>query len=235
MASGGVNAVEVRVKGVFATLTKAYDDYAIRVPLKTAQTLLRAKGVHMWLVLLQRTSQTDSAEARLRNHAALGKLEAIPWYQTPTADFYNKTVTLYSKQVLVVKMMIAVIIVLSIANTMMTNVRERIAEIGTGMALGDRRRTVLRRFLAEGVVLGLFGGTIGVVVGIGLARLISWIGIPMPPPPGVANSYITGILVTPTLVADALALSVVTACIAGLYPAWRASSIPIHDALRHAR
>ena len=66
------------------------------------------------------------------------------------ADFYNKTVSLFSKQVLVVKIMIAVIIVLSISNTMMTNVRERVSEIGTCMALGDRRSTILRRFLAEG-------------------------------------------------------------------------------------
>ena len=37
----------------------------------------------------------------------------------------------------------------------------------------------------------------GAVIGIGLARLISWVGIPMPPPPGMASGYIAGILVTP--------------------------------------
>jgi putative ABC transport system permease protein len=234
-ASGGINAVEVRVKGIFETATKSYDDYAIRAPLKVAQSLLRVTGIHMWLVLLHETSETNAVAATLRHDPRLAKLDVIPWYETASADFYNKTVSLFSKQVSVVEIMIGVIIVLSIANTMMSNVRERVGEIGTCMALGDRRSTVLRRFLAEGTVLGLLGGSIGVILGIGLARLISWIGIPMPPPPGMASGFASGILVTPRLVVDALALSISTAFLAGIYPAWRASRMLIHDALRQAR
>ena len=232
--SGGINAVEVHVRGVFATSMKAYDDYAVRVPLKTAQGLLRVSGIHTWLVLLQSTQQTDGVLDSMRRVLGPSQLDLVPWYETSVADFYNKTASLFSKQVLVVNIMIGVIIVLSISNTMMTSVRERISEIGTCMALGDRRSTILRRFLVEGAVLGLFGGLIGAVIGIGLARLISWVGIPMPPPPGMANSFVAGILVTPKLVLDAIALSVATAFLAGLFPAWRASNMNIVDALRHA-
>jgi putative ABC transport system permease protein len=233
--SGGVNALEVKVAGIFSTIIKAYDDFALRLPLKTAQGLVRTEGVHSWLVLLHKTSQTDRTIKRIREKVPAQELQLTPWYETAAADFYNKTVSLFSKQVLVVKLMIAFIIILSISNTMMTNVRDRTGEIGTCMALGDTRRTVLRRFLVEGLVLGFVGGTIGVVVGIGLAQVISDIGIPMPPPPGVASSYIAGILVTPWLVLDALLLSVVTAFLAGVFPAWKASRLSIVDALRHAR
>jgi putative ABC transport system permease protein len=135
----------------------------------------------------------------------------------------------------VVKIMIGVIIVLSISNTMMTSVRERISEIGTCMALGDRRLTVLRRFLVEGALIGLLGGLIGAAIGWALALLVSRIGIPMPPPPGMARGYLAGILVTPALVLDAVALSVSTAFLAGVYPAWKASNMRIIDALRYAR
>jgi putative ABC transport system permease protein len=102
------------------------------------------------------------------------------------------------------------------------------------MALGDRRSTILRRYLAEGAMMGLFGGLLGAAIGIGLAWLISRMGIPMPPPPGMAISYVAGILVTPGIVLDAIALSIVTAFLAGLYPAWKASRMSIVDALRHA-
>jgi putative ABC transport system permease protein len=234
-SSGAVNAAEVQVRGIFSTITKAYDDYAIRLPLPAAERLLRVSGAHMWLVLLQWTNQTDTIAAKLSRLPALADLEVVPWHQTPVADFYNKTVTLYSTQVLVVKVMIAVIIVLCITNTMMANIRERIGEIGTGMALGDRRRTVLRRFLTEGIVLGLLGGVTGAILGTALAGVITWIGIPMPPPPGVADSYVAGILVTPELVIEALTLSVLTAFVAGIYPAAKAAAMPIHEALRHAR
>jgi len=233
--NGGINAIEVTVVGIFATITKAYDDFALRLPLKASQRLLRVAGVHTWLVLLDRTSQTDSFLDKVRPLLKTPGLSIVPWYETAAADFYNKTVSLFSKQVLVVKLMIAFIIVLSISNTMMTNVRERYGEIGTLMALGDTRATVLRRFLAEGAVLGFTGGVVGSILGIASARFISWVGIPMPPPPGMANSFVAGILVTPGLVIEAILLSVLTALLAGLYPAWKASRLVIVDALRHAR
>ncbi|MBI1395604.1 MAG: FtsX-like permease family protein [Betaproteobacteria bacterium] len=233
--SRGIGAVEVRVAGIFSTVTKAYDDYALRLPLRTAQQLLKTDGVHMWLVLLHETSQTDSTLEKMREKVGDDSLQFVPWYDTAAADLYNKTVELFSRQVFVVKVMIAIIIILSITNTMTTAVRERTAEIGTCMALGDTRRTVMRRFLAEGVVMGLAGCIVGVIAGLILARVITAIGIPMPPPPGMAQGYIAGILVTPRLVFDAVVLSVVTAFIAGLYPAWKASRLEIVDALRHAR
>jgi hypothetical protein len=62
---------------------------------------------------------------KLKRTLPPGKLVAVPWYETSVADFYNKTVSLFSKQVLVVKIMIGVIIVLSISNTMMMTVLER--------------------------------------------------------------------------------------------------------------
>lgn len=234
-ASRGVNAVELRVVGIFATPTKAYDDYALRLPLRVAQTLLKSNGVHAWLVLLHKTSQTDSTLEKMQEKIASRDFVMVPWYRTAAADMYNKTVILFSRQVMVVKLMIAIIIILSIANTMMTNVRERTAEIGTCMALGDSRRTVLRRFIAEGVTMGALGGIIGAIAGSVLAAVISAVGIPMPPPPGMASGYTAGIMVTPGILFDAVSLAVVTAFLAGLYPAWKASRLEIVDALRHAR
>jgi putative ABC transport system permease protein len=108
-------------------------------------------------------------------------------------------------------------------------------EIGTVMALGKRRKAVLRMFIIEGVILGLLGGALGVVVGYLLAHLISAIGIPMPPPPGMAKGYIGEIMITPLLVLDALLLAVGTTLIASIVPAWRASNVIIVDALRHQR
>src|SRR3569833_4682547 len=57
-ASGGVNAVELQVRGIFQTTTKAYDDVALRVPIGIARTLARVEDAHLWVVLLDKTEHT---------------------------------------------------------------------------------------------------------------------------------------------------------------------------------
>lgn len=230
---GGVNAVEVTVRGTFSTVTKAYDDVALRLPLKTAQQLLRVQGTHRWVVLLDKTENTNEVVASLRQQFDSKKLEVVPWVQL--ADFYNKTVTLFSRQVTVMKLIIAAIIVLSISNTMMMSVMERTGEVGTGMALGNSRRDVLSMFMSEGLILGITGAIVGVAVGFGLAALISYIGIPMPAPPGATEGFTAKIRVTFGLTVQALVLAVITTLVASAYPAWKASRMIIVDALRHNR
>lgn len=230
---GGLNGVEVTVRGVFATATKAFDDAALRIPLATARTLLRTPGAHYWVVMLDRTERTDAVAAELA--AALGPqgFEVVPWHVA--ADFYRKTVVLFSRQVDVVALIIAVIIVLSISNTLMLAVRSRTAEIGTAMALGLRRRAILAQFLAEGLLIGLFGAAAGVVLGGALAEGITAIGIPMPPPPGMDIALTGEVRATPWIFLQAAALGVATTVAASLYPAWAASRLTIVDALRHGR
>lgn len=232
-ASGGINAVEGHVRGLAATNLKAYDDVMLRVPIATARELLRVQGAHLWVVSLHDTELTDAVTARLRRQPVLAGYAVVPWSEL--ADFYNKTVALFSRQVGVVKLIIAVIIVLGISNTMMMGVMERTREIGTAMALGLRRRRILNLFLLEGVLLGGLGGVIGIAVGFALAQLISAVGIPMPPAPGMSRGFVASILVTPGIASDALLLAVSATLIASLYPAWRASRLNIVDALRHNR
>ena len=231
--SGAMNAVEGRVRGLFSTVSKAYDDSALRVPLPMAQRLMRASGVHEWVILLRDTEQTNAVAATIRRQIASAGLEVTTWYDL--ADFYRKTVTLLSRQVGVVEWMIAIIIVLGISNTMMMTVMERTGEIGTSMALGAWRVRILRRFMAEGVIIGLLGGVAGVLAGLALAAAISRVGIPMPPPPGMTEGYLGKIMVTWRLVTDAVALAFVTTLAAGVYPAWKASRMNVVDALRRNR
>lgn len=231
--SGSINAVEGTVRGLFATVTKAYDDSAIRVPIVMARQLLRISGLHSYVLLLDKTENTDVVVSALRKLFHGQALEVIPWYRM--ADFYNKTAELFSRQVNFVRLIIAVIIVLSISNSMMMSVLERTSEIGTLTALGTRRSGILSLFLTEGVLLGILGGCLGLLLGYGAAQLISVIGIPMPPPPGMASGYTAEIMVTWPLALQAFALAVSTTLVASLFPAWKASRMNIVDSLRHSR
>jgi putative ABC transport system permease protein len=151
------------------------------------------------------------------------------------ADFYNKTATLYRRQLDVVRAIIAVIILFSISNTMAMSIVERTSEIGTALALGTPRKRLLTNFLVEAVVLGLFGAALGLILGCAIAAVTSSIGIPMPPSPGMRHGFEAGILVTGPLALEAVILGVVPAVVATLYPAWKATRLEIVDALRYNR
>lgn len=232
-ATGGINAVEARVSGIFVSANQAYDDAALRLPIGISQSLLRAQGAHTWLVLLDETEQTDHflEQFRTRFPARNTRLEFVPWYAH--ADFYNKTVALFSQQMKVLRLIIGFIIILSISNMLVMNVLERTGEIGTLLAVGFRRSKVMQLFAVEGLLLGLIGGAAGVATGYGLAELISAIGIPMPPPPGMEEGYTGEIRITWPVLANAFAIAFVTTALAGLYPAWKASRLNVINALRH--
>lgn len=232
-STGGINAIEIRVVGLFSTVTKSYDDSAIRIPIATARKLLKIHDSHTWIVLLHDTEETNQVLADLRNQLPRDNFEIMPWYEL--ADFYNKTIALFTKQIQAIKVVIVLIILLSITNTLKISVMERIAEIGTAMALGVKRVGIMRLFMWEGILIGCWGGVLGLLFGLALASLISEIGIPMPPPPGMTRGYRGEILVSMPIAVEALVLVLISTLFASIYPAWKASRMLIVDALRHNR
>ncbi len=231
--AGSINAVQVKVRGIFYTFYKEYDDRALKLPLETAQELLQHDGIQGLVVVLKRTDDTLIVRDRLA--AAFAKdgrpMEIKSWNEL--AEYYQKVVDLYSRQFNVIKVIITIVVILSIGNTMSMSIYERTGEIGTVMAVGSRRRSVLQMFLLEGLVLGILGGLAGLFLGILLAHIVSFIGIPMPPAPGSAVPYTARIQVDPGILGFAFGLSVATSIISSIYPSFKASRLEIVDALRH--
>ena len=63
---------------------------------------------------------------------------------------------------------------IGIMNIMLASVPERTREIGVRRALGARRTDIVRQFLIETVLISFVGGTIGVIAGVGISRLIGF-------------------------------------------------------------
>jgi putative ABC transport system permease protein len=230
-ARGGANATEVKVAGIFNTTSKQFDDQFLRLPIERARKLLKVDGATSWVMLLENHLLTEPTIESAKAHLSADTYDLIPW--TDLADFYNKTVVLFNSQIQVVKVIIGLIIVLSISNTQTMSVLERTTEIGTNLALGQRRSDVMRQFLIEGLLIGLLGGITGTLCAWVGATIISAIGLPMPPAPGMTHGFTGRILFTLPIAFDAIVLAVTTTLLASILPAWKASRLNIVDALRY--
>ncbi|MEW6513474.1 MAG: ABC transporter permease [Pseudomonadota bacterium] len=228
--SSGLNAIDATVAGVFESVSKAYDDSAVLVHIEAARKLLKVPGAHSWLVYLNDTDDTAAAAADLRGRLDAKQYEVRTWDQL--AEFYARAVDLFRQQLDVVRFIVIAIILLGIGNTMMMSVMERTGEIGTLMALGIRQSAVMRQFVAEGALIGILGGLGGLALAFLIALGVDALQIEMPPPPSLTRGYIAKVLLTPGIVAEALAIAVATTVLASLYPAWKASRMVIVDAIR---
>jgi putative ABC transport system permease protein len=230
---GSTNALDLNVKGAFRTAQKDFDDISLRVPLQTAQSLMDTQDVQVLVVKLHQTEDTDKVFKSLQVLIRDKKLDLELRRWEDMADFYNKTAALFNMFYSVMRIVIGIVVVLGIFNTMNMSVMERISEIGTIMALGMRRRGVMKLFLFEGLLLGAIGGAMGVVLGVIIVSLVSMIGIVMPPPPGTTFSWLSTPVIVPSIVISTFFLAVFVGGISSFVPAYKASRLEITEALRY--
>jgi putative ABC transport system permease protein len=109
---------------------------------------------------------------------------------------------------------------IGIMNIMLATVTERTREIGIRRALGAKRRDIIQQFLVECVVLSGVGGLVGVLMGMGIPRVIVYF-VPDQKP-----------IITVQSVLVAFGISVAVGILFGIYPARRAALMDPIEALR---
>ena len=111
--------------------------------------------------------------------------------------------------------------VFGVVNTLMTSVHERVKDIGIMRAIGASRGQIIKAFIYEAVIIGLIGG----ILGYGAGTLLAYLAGPVIFE-GAAFSFM------PQYLPISLALAVLIAIIATLYPAFRATRIRVADSFR---
>lgn len=116
---------------------------------------------------------------------------------------------------------------IGIMNMMLTNVTERIREIGLRKALGAKRADITAQFLLESIAICIVGGVIGVAVGYGAAWLLA----------GFAGSSLGYENLVPVITPQTALLAAGICCgigvLFGFYPARRAARLDPVEALRY--
>ncbi|MGL4488287.1 MAG: ABC transporter permease, partial [Rhizobiaceae bacterium] len=109
---------------------------------------------------------------------------------------------------------------IGIMNIMLVSVTERTREIGIRLAIGAHERHILTQFIVEATVLSLIGGIIGIMLGLGLAALASYLfAIPFLP--------------SLSVILMAAGFSAMIGLVFGFFPALRGARLDPIEALRH--
>ncbi|MCV0404372.1 MAG: ABC transporter permease [Chloroflexi bacterium] len=112
---------------------------------------------------------------------------------------------------------------LSVINTMVMTVSERVREIGIKKAVGAPTSAILREFVIEATMLGAIGGVIGLGLGALLVVILN---------AQTAGSGTSVFLLTPMLLLRSFLFATILGALAGIYPALRAARLDPVTALR---
>ena len=110
---------------------------------------------------------------------------------------------------------------IGVMNIMLVSVTERTKEIGIRKAIGATKSAIILQFLLEAMTLTFFGGLVGVVLAIGISKLIMTI---FPSLPAVIELK---------AIIFSLGISIGIGLVFGVFPAWKASKLDPIECLRY--
>jgi len=218
------------VKGILAP-NHSNDDMTAFLPLTAAQRIFEKEGVISYM------------SAKVANPENMAKMEqyeaaivAVANVQVATDEQLLGSVLAILGSVNITLQLVAAVALIAAAfgiiNTMMTAVYERRREIGIMRAIGGKRGDIFKVFVLESGLYGIFGGIVGVIIGLGAAvfagDFISQIG---------ANDLLKGASpeasVDASVIIVAILFSLVISIGAGLYPAWKAAKLTPVEAMNN--
>lgn len=230
-SDGALNAVDVEVAGLQDLGVKELNDRSLCVSLDTGSALMNAGPARSRLsVVLRRPGDAEREGPRLAALAGSGA-EAHPWFEL--ASFYKQVKLLYFAIFGFMGLVLALVVLLATANTLLMSVMERLRELGTLRAVGMRPGSLMALLQWEGALLGIGGSLFGMAATLILRCALNALHIQMPAPPGSSHGYELNIHLVPMVyLGTFLGLQAVIQASA-FFPGLKAARIRITEALRH--
>ena len=233
---GSVNGKTFVVRGILESVSGpgGRDGY---IHIDDARELLRLNEKEVSEIAIRikdfsRLGQVDTqlkqALEDLKNKEGKPVLEVHTWADMSPFAALARMIDLMT---LFIKIVMVAIVLVSVMNVMIMAVYERIREIGTIAAIGTPPARILSLFLAEGLMLGLFGTVVGVVISLGTIYALNVWKITFAF--GMQQNLVLSPAIAVSDVITIAAMVIGVAVIASLQPAWKASRMDPIQALRH--
>lgn len=216
--TGQQNSAVVNIAGIFELGVRELDARYVYLDLKQAQSLLSLPGgVTVIDLTVADIFKAENIAARV---GRLTSLQAESWIKT-NAQLMN-AISAQSLSTNMIIIFVAISVAFGIASVLSVSVVQRTREIGILRATGATQQQILRIFLFQGALFGLFGSVVGSVASFALV----W----------VFNTFGPGLFYIPIsieLVIVALLLATLTGVLAAAIPARRAAALDPVEAIRH--
>lgn len=172
--NGTYDAYDFTVSGIVSTGHPLFDRNAVVVSLSVAQRLLALRGATEICVKMRGRGDLLHLKAEVANRVG-ERFEVYTWKELSASIFqisgFKRTMQF------VLALVVVIIAAVGIVNTMLMAVMERIPEIGTLKAMGFSNWNLVKMFVYEGGIIGIFGSLMGCLVGLALSLHLSYFGI----------------------------------------------------------
>jgi putative ABC transport system permease protein len=234
--NGTYNAYDFIVSGVLVTDHPLFDANAVVMDLAITQELLAlGQGVTELSIRLGRSANIQAFQTRIAE--VVGNEYEVLNYKEVYGSIFEVSGFKRFMQFMVA-LIVVVIAAVGIINTMLMAVMERIPEIGTLKAMGFQNNVIIKLFMYEGGIIGMFGSLLGCVYGLIVSLYFVIIGLDFSSffdaaEMGYPVKFIMKGQIDFGMVVTVFLFGIIVSLLVTLWPVRRATRLQPVDALRH--
>ncbi|MFP3044247.1 MAG: FtsX-like permease family protein [Thermocladium sp.] len=220
--------IKLRVAGIFSSIFGGLFGFQVNIVVTSLSYLQTQLGVNGFVntIFVKLTRDSSTTLTTFVNAIHVAYPDAQVYEQQNIIGAIGNVISLVNTFFVLIIVLSLAIAGLSIANTMLMNINERLREIGILKAIGSSNSQIMIMFMAESIIMTIIGSIIGVVVGFygahGVSALLNALGY----------SINIEIVPLPSLFALGFAASIIISIIASIVPIRRVAKVRPMEVLR---